>query len=272
MTEVEHGARGWHGINKIPTHVNGAVLQRGAGKAAVALHAVVFVLGAQVPLLLRDAATQRCRVRGQTVHVLLRFGERRGRRRVIAETVLELARVSNVIRAAQRRAPVRGVSQRRVRKPFRLLVLLVFHSPVLKPNLYLTLGQIQQICHLHSSGATEITVKVKLLLQLHELRAGVSSSDTLGGRTRRALLITHLSTCERITSSQPLHIMHLINRKVPRLLSPLTLTIVSTCSGTVVALLFCILSGFLHPGEYLLSDGGCSIVASTTGWRLLLLG
>lgn len=201
MTEVEHGARGWHGINKIPTHVNGAVLQRGAGKAAVALHAVVFVLGAQVPLLLRDAATQRCRVRGQTVHVLLRFGERRGRRRVIAETVLELARVSNVIRAAQRRAPVRGVSQRRVRKPFRLLVLLVFHSPVLKPNLYLTLGQIQQICHLHSSGATEITVKVKLLLQLHELRAGVSSSDTLGGRTRRALLITHLSTCERITSS-----------------------------------------------------------------------
>lgn len=91
MAEVEHGARGWHGINKIPTHINGAALQIGAGKAAVALHAVMFVLGARVPLLLRDATTQGCRVRGQAVHVLLGFGEGRGRGRVIAEAVLELA-------------------------------------------------------------------------------------------------------------------------------------------------------------------------------------
>lgn len=201
MAEVEHWARGWHGINKIPTHVNGAALQIGAGKATVALHAVVFVLGARVPLLLRDTATQRCRVRGQTVHVLLGFGEGRWRGRVIAEAVLELARVSNVIWATQRRASVRGVSQGRVREPFRLLVLFVFHPPVLKPDLYLTLGEIQQIGHLHSPRATEIAVKMKLLLQLHKLCAGVSSSDPFGGWPRRALLIAHLPTCKRNTAS-----------------------------------------------------------------------
>lgn len=197
MAEVEHGARGWHGINKIPTHINGAALQIGVGKAAVALHAVVFILGARVPLLLRDAATQGCRVRGQAVHVLLGFGEGRGRGRVIAEAVLELARVSNVIWATQRRASIRGVSQGRVREPFRLLVLFVFHPPVLKPDLYLTLGEIQQIRHFHSPRATKVAVKVKLLLQLHKLRAGVSSSDPFGGWSRRALLITHLATCKR---------------------------------------------------------------------------
>lgn len=198
MAEVEHGARGWHGINKIPTHINGTALQIGVGKAAVALHAVVFVLGARVSLLLWDAATQRCRVRGQTVHVLLGFGEGRWRGRVIAEVVhvLELARVSNVIWATQRRAPVWGVSQGRVRKSFRLLVLFVFHPPVLKPDLYLALGEIQQICHFHSPRATKVAVKVKLLLQLHELRAGVSSSDPFGSWSRWTLLITHLTTCK----------------------------------------------------------------------------
>lgn len=201
MAEVEHGARGWHGINKIPTHINGAALQIGVGKAAVALHAVVFVLGARVPLLLRDTATQGRRVRGQTVHVLLGLGEGRGRGRVIVEAVLELARVSNVIRATQRRASIRGVSQGRVREPFRLLVLFVFHPPVLKPDLYLALGEIQQICHLHSPRATKVAVKVKLLLQLHKLCAGVSSSDPFGGRSRWALLVTHLPTCNGTTAS-----------------------------------------------------------------------
>lgn len=196
MAEIEHGARGWHGINKIPTHINGAALQIGVGKAAVALHAVVFVLGARVPLLLWDAATQGRRVRGQTVHVLLGFGEGRGRGRVIAEAVdvLELARVSNVIWATQRRASIRGVSQGRVREPFRLLVLFVFHPSVLKPDLYLALGEVQQVRHLHSPRATEIAVKVKLLLQLHQLRAGISSSDPFGGWSGRALLVAHLAT------------------------------------------------------------------------------
>lgn len=203
MAEVEHGARGWHGINKIPTHINGAALQIVVGKAAGALHAVVLVLRARVPLLLWDAATQGCRVRGQTVHVWLGFGERRGRGGVIAEAihVLELARVSNVIWATQRRASIRGVSQGRVRESFRLLVLFVFHPPVLKPDLYLTLGEIQQICHLHSPRATEIAVKVKLLLQLHKLCAGISSSDPFGGWSRWALFITHLATCKGTTAS-----------------------------------------------------------------------
>lgn len=198
MAEVEHWARGWHGINKIPPHINGAALQIGVGKAAVVLHAVVFVLGARVPLLLWDAATQWRRVRGQAVHVLLGFGERRGRGRVITEAVhvLELARVSNVIWATQRRASIWGVSQGRVSEPFRLLVLFVFHPPVLKPDLDLALGQIQQIGHFHSPRATKIAIKVKLLLQLHKLRAGVSGSDPFGGWSWWALLITHLTTCK----------------------------------------------------------------------------
>lgn len=203
MAEVEHGARGWHGINKIPTHVNGAALQIGVGKAAVALHAVVFVLGARVSLLLWDAATQGCRVRGQAVHILLGFGKGRGWGCVIAEAVhiLELARVSNVIWATQRRASIRGMSQGGVRQPFRLLVLFVFHPPVLKPDLYLALGEIQQICHFHPPRTTKIAVKVKLLLQLHKLRAGVSSSDPFGRWSRWAFLITHFTTCEGITES-----------------------------------------------------------------------
>lgn len=202
VAEVEHGARGWHGINKIPTHVHGAALQIGVGKAAIALHAMVFILGARVPLLLRDAAAQGRRVRGQAVHVLLGFGEGRGRGRVIAEAVLELARVSNVIRATQRRAPVRGVSQGRVRETFRLLVLFVFHPPVLKPDLYLALGEIQQIGHLHPPRAAKVAVKVKLLLQLHKLRARVRSSHPLGGGSRWALLVTHLPTCKRAAASR----------------------------------------------------------------------
>lgn len=199
MAEVEHGARGWHGINKIPTHINRAALQIGVGKAAVALHAVVFVLGARVALLLRDAAAQRRRVGGQTVHVLLGFGEGRRRGRVIAQAVdvLVLARVSNVIRATQRRAPVRGVSQGGVCQPFGLLVLFVFHPPVLKPDLNLALGEIQQIGHLHSPWATQIAVKVKLLLQLHQLCTGVGSSDPFGRRSGWALLIAHFSTCNQ---------------------------------------------------------------------------
>lgn len=239
MAEVEHGARGWHGINKIPTHINWAALQIGVGKAAIALHAVVFVLGSRVPLLLRDAATQGCRVRRQTVHVLLWFGKRRGRGRVIAEAahVLELTRVSNVIWATQRWAPIRGVSQGRVRDPFRLLVLFVFHPPVLKPDLYLALGEIQQICHFHSSRATKIPVKVKLLLQLHKLRTSVSSSDPFGCWSRWALFITHL-----------------------------------TCGCAVVAFLFGVLPGLLHPGEDLLGDDWCGSTGSAVGWGLLLLG
>lgn len=136
MAEVEHGARGWHGINKVPTHINRASLQIGVGKTAVALHAVVFVLGSRVPFLLRDAATQRRRVRSQSIHVLLGFGKGWGRGRVISEAahILELARVSNVIWATQRRASIRGVPQGGVRHPFRLLVLFVFHPPVLKPD------------------------------------------------------------------------------------------------------------------------------------------
>lgn len=196
MAEVEHGARGWHGINKVPTHVHWAALQIGVGEASVALHAVVFVFGARVALLLRDTAAQRRRVRGQAVHVLLGLGEGRRRGRVVAQAVhvLELARVSGVIGPAQRRASVRGVSHGGVRQPLWLLVLFIFHPPVLKPNLYLTLGEIQQIGHLHPPWTTKVAVKVKLLFQLHKLRAGVSSSDPLGGWSGRAFLITHLPT------------------------------------------------------------------------------
>lgn len=58
-------------------------------------------------------------------------------------------------------------------------------------------------------------------------------------------------------------------------ISPLyspTYTMISTCSGAIVALLLCVLPGLLHPGEYLFRDGWCGTVGSAAGRRFLLLG
>lgn len=48
---------------------------------------------------------------------------------------------------------------------------------------------------------------------------------------------------------------------------------ISTCSrAAAVALLLCVLPGFLHPGEDLLREGRRATVGTPARWRFLLLG
>ena len=64
-----------------------------------------------------------------------------------------------------------GGHPRRVRLPphvlcvRQLVVFLVFHSPVLKPDLYLPLRQCKSMCNLNSAPACQVTVEVELLQQ-----------------------------------------------------------------------------------------------------------
>lgn len=80
--------------------------------------------------------------------------------------------------------------------PFGFLVLFVFHPTVLKPDLDLTLSQVEKVCHLHTARTTEIAVEVELFLQLHQLSTGIGCADSLGSWARRALVFTVLS-CQR---------------------------------------------------------------------------
>jgi len=45
-------------------------------------------------------------------------------------------------------------------------VFLVFHAPVLEPDLDLTLAEGELSGHLYAPGSTEVAVEVELLLQL----------------------------------------------------------------------------------------------------------
>ena len=44
-----------------------------------------------------------------------------------------------------------------------LVVFLVFHSPVLKPDLDLPLRQCKSVCNLNSTSSCQVTVEVELL-------------------------------------------------------------------------------------------------------------
>ena len=79
-------------------------------------------------------------------------------------------------RGAGRRGPPGAGAQ-----TFRLLVLLVFHASVLEPDLDLPLRQVEQVGHLHAPGPAQVAVEVELLLQLHQLGAGVGGARPLGG-------------------------------------------------------------------------------------------
>ena len=104
--------------------------------------------------------------------------------------------------AVHRRTPVGGVSEGRVHDPFGLLILLVFHPSVLKPDLYLALGEIKEVGHLDAPRAAQVPVKVELLLQFHQLGAGVSSPDPFRGGPGRALLVAHLTWKETVRSEK----------------------------------------------------------------------
>ena len=59
------------------------------------------------------------------------------------------------------------------------LILLVLHSPVLKPYLYLPLCKVQQIRHIHAPRAAEVITKLEFLFQLQELGACIGSTSAL---------------------------------------------------------------------------------------------
>lgn len=80
--------------------------------------------------------------------------------------------------------------------PFGFLVFFVLHSPVLEPDLYLALRQVQKIGHFHPAWAAEIAVEMKLLLQLHQLRAGIGGADSLGSRAGGTFIFAVVS-CRR---------------------------------------------------------------------------
>ena len=52
-------------------------------------------------------------------------------------------------------------------------LLLEFHSPVLEPDLDLSLSQTQGVSNLNATSASQVVVEVELLLQLQSLEPGV---------------------------------------------------------------------------------------------------
>ena len=58
---------------------------------------------------------------------------------------------------------------------------LFLHSSVLEPDLDLALGETEKGGHFYPPGPTQVAVEVELLLQLHELGAGVRRPRSLGG-------------------------------------------------------------------------------------------
>lgn len=61
-----------------------------------------------------------------------------------------------------------------------LFPLLLFHPPILEPDFYLSLVQLQSSSDLHSPGSSEILAEVKLFLQLRQLFGGEIGPDRAG--------------------------------------------------------------------------------------------
>ena len=117
----------------------------------------------------------------------MRFIERRRGLGVIRYTVykrmhrVEVSSASCTAGGRAHGAPG-GLSARGGHHSDTFLILLVLHSAVLEPDLDLPLGEVEQVCHLYPPGSAQIAVKVKLLLQLHQLGAGVGCPGPLGRR------------------------------------------------------------------------------------------
>lgn len=68
----------------------------------------------------------------------------------------------------------RGLSPGRGHHAAPFLILFVLHPAVLEPDLNLPLREVEQVGHLDPAGSAEVTVEVELLLQFHQLCAGIS--------------------------------------------------------------------------------------------------
>ena len=64
-------------------------------------------------------------------------------------------------------------------------LLLEFHSPVLEPDLDLSLSQTQGVSNLNATSASQVVVEVELLLQLQSLEPGVRLAASSPGTAVR---------------------------------------------------------------------------------------
>lgn len=62
----------------------------------------------------------------------------------------------------------------------KFVVFLPLHSPVLKPDLDLALGQAERVGDLDAAPPGQVAVKVEFLLQLQDLLPGIGGSRALG--------------------------------------------------------------------------------------------
>ena len=201
---VEGGAgRGRQRIRvAAPAHVHGAALHGGRPVGApVGLKDVRLVIGRRgLGILLRGAAAFEggLVVGGQRIGILVGFAEGGRGRALIAgghgmQGVHEASRGLHGLRGA---AGGRGAPRRRG-QALGLLVLLVFHAPVLEPDLDLPLGEVQQVGHLHAAWPAQVAVEVEFLFQLHQLCTCVRRAHPLGRWARRALVLAALSWAGR---------------------------------------------------------------------------
>lgn len=60
------------------------------------------------------------------------------------------------------------------------MIFLPLHSPVLKPDLDLALGQAERVGDFDAAPPGQVAVKVEFLLQLQDLLPGIGGSRALG--------------------------------------------------------------------------------------------
>ena len=71
------------------------------------------------------------------------------------------------------------------------VVLLPLHSPVLEPDLYLPLGEVQHVRHLDAPATRQVAVEVKLFFQFQRLVTGVGRPRALVVRSVGAVYNAH---------------------------------------------------------------------------------
>jgi len=98
-----------------------------------------------------------------------------------------------------------------VQLPNRLNLSLLFHSSVLKPNLDLSLGQLQLVGQLNATAAWQVAVELEVLLEFQGLQTRVRLSTTTAlrwvGTYRRRRHTSSLTTLSRYFVVR-LHRMH----------------------------------------------------------------
>lgn len=136
------------------------------------------------------------------VRLLLGLFERRGGRLVISTQMdITQARQSGAARGGGGGRRGAGAGARRG-EALHSLVLLLLHPPVLEPDLDLPLVQVEKAGHLHPPRPAQVAAEVKLLLQLHQLRARVRGARALGGLARARRLLGAICGAKEMSNEQ----------------------------------------------------------------------